>query len=112
MIKGIGAEYAHRLVKSFGREVFDIIENASARLEKIEGIGRIRRQRIKAAWDEQKSVREIMAFLFSHGVSTARAFRIYKRYGEKAIEVVQRYPYCLAQDIRGIGFTTACKSCK
>lgn len=107
MVKGIGKEYARRLVETFGRDVFDIIENSSGKLEKVEGIGRVRRLRIKESWDEQKTVRKIMAFLFSHGVSTMRAFRIYKKYGEKAIEVVQRDPYCLARDIRGIGFTIA-----
>jgi exodeoxyribonuclease V alpha subunit len=107
MIKGIGKEYAARLVKTFGREVFDIIENSSGKLLKVEGIGRLRKDRIKQAWDEQKSVRQIMAFLFSHGVSTTRAFRIHKVYGDKAIELVQRDPYCLARDIRGIGFLIA-----
>ncbi|MFC1467865.1 ATP-dependent RecD-like DNA helicase [Verrucomicrobiota bacterium] len=107
MVKGIGKEYAKRLVEAFGRDVFDVIENTSGKLEKVEGIGRVRRLRIKEAWDEQKAVRQIMTFLFSHGVSTMRAFRIFKAYGDKAIEVVQRDPYCLARDIRGIGFTIA-----
>ena len=107
MVKGIGKEYAARLVKTFGRDVFDVIENASAKLQKVEGIGKQRRENIKKAWDEQKSVRQIMSFLFSHGISTMRAFRIHKVYGEKAIELVQRDPYCLARDIRGIGFVIA-----
>ena len=107
LIKGIGKEYAARLVKTFGRDVFDVIENSSGKLLKVEGIGALRKDRIKQAWDEQKSVRQIMAFLFSHGVSTTRAFRIHKVYGEKAIELVQRDPYCLARDIRGIGFLIA-----
>jgi len=107
LIKGIGKEYAARLVKTFGRDVFDVIENASGKLLKVEGIGKLRKDRIKQAWDEQKSVRQIMAFLFSHGVSTTRAFRIHKVYGDKAIELVQRDPYCLARDIRGIGFLIA-----
>ncbi|MCK4564134.1 MAG: ATP-dependent RecD-like DNA helicase, partial [Verrucomicrobia bacterium] len=101
LIKGIGKEYAARLVKTFGRDVFDVIENSSGKLLKVEGIGKLRKERIKLAWDEQKSVRQIMAFLFSHGVSTTRAFRIHKVYGDKAIEFVQRDPYCLARDIRG-----------
>lgn len=107
MVKGIGKEYASRLVKTFGRDVFDVIENASGKLLKVEGIGRLRKERIKQAWDEQKNVRQIMSFLFSHGISTTRAFRIHKVYGEKAIELVQRDPYCLARDIRGIGFLIA-----
>ena len=107
MVKGIGKEYASRLVKTFGRDVFDVIENSSGKLLKVEGIGKLRKDRIKQAWDEQKNVRIIMSFLFSHGISTTRAFRIHKIYGDKAIELVQRDPYCLARDIRGIGFVIA-----
>lgn len=107
LIKGIGPVYAAKLVKQFGKEVFDVIDNRSALLLKVEGIGPGRRTAIKEAWAEHKVVREIMTFLMSHGVSTARAFRIYKTYGEKAIETVMADPYCLARDIRGIGFKTA-----
>ena len=107
MIKGIGPVYAAKLVKAFGKEVFDVIDNRSALLLKVEGIGPGRRTAIKEAWAEHKVVRDIMTFLMSHGVSTARAFRIYKTYGERAIETVMSDPYCLARDIRGIGFKTA-----
>jgi len=107
IIRGVGKEYAERLVKAFGRDVFDVIEHSSAKLQTIEGIGPGRRANIRAGWEEQKGIREIMSFLFSHGVSTARAFRIYKTYGERAIELIQRDPYCLARDIRGIGFRIA-----
>src|SRR5207245_2023237 len=52
-------------------------------------------------------VREIMLFLHGHGVSTSRAVRIFKTYGERAIETVRNNPYLLAKDIYGIGFATA-----
>jgi len=48
-----------------------------------------------------------MVFLQSHGVGTTRATRIYKTYGDKAIEIVSKNPYQLAKDIRGIGFISA-----
>ncbi len=107
LIRGIGPVYAKKLVQAFGKDVFDVIEKRSALLLEVPGIGRQRRDAIRAAWQEQKAVREIMTFLFSHGVSTARAFRIYKAYGEAAIERIRLDPYCLARDIRGIGFLTA-----
>ena len=109
LVKGIGKEYASRLVKTFGRDVFDVIENNSAKLLQVEGIGKLRKERIKQAWDEQKSIRQIMSFLFSHGITPSKAFRIHKKYGERAIEVLQRDPYCLGRDIRGIGFLMADK---
>ena len=107
MVRGIGPVYASKLVEKFGEKIFDIIENYSARLEEVEGIGPERRRQIKAAWAVQKVVREIMVFLHSYGVSSSRAVRIYKTYGEKAIEEVRANPYSLALDIPGIGFRTA-----
>jgi exodeoxyribonuclease V alpha subunit len=66
--------------------VFDIIEATPDRLREVDGIGPVRASRITAAWAEQKAVREIMVFLHSHGVGTARAVRIYKTYGPDAIQ--------------------------
>jgi exodeoxyribonuclease V alpha subunit len=107
MVKGIGPIYAKKLVDKFGEQIFDIIETQSARLEEVEGIGPKRRRKIKEAWAEQKVIRQIMVFLHSNGVSTSRAVRIYKTYGEDAIEKVRSDPYRLAKDIHGIGFKTA-----
>src|SRR4030095_3726519 len=107
MIRGIGPVYAKKLVGAFGERVFDVIEATPDRLREIDGIGPVRAASILAAWAEQKAVREIMVFLHSHGVGTARAVRIFKTYGADAIQVMTENPYRLARDIRGIGFKTA-----
>ena len=107
LIKGIGPVLAKKLVTRFGEQVFDVIDTQSARLEEVDKVGPERRRRIKAAWAEQKVVREIMVFLHSHGASASRAVRIYKTYGDQAIETVRANPYQLARDIHGIGFKTA-----
>ena len=107
MIRGIGPVCARKMIKGFGEKVFDIIEAEPDRLREVDGIGPVRARRIIAAWAEQKIVREIMVFLHSHGVGTARAVRIYKTYGADAIQVMTENPYRLARDIRGIGFKTA-----
>jgi hypothetical protein len=73
----------------------------------VTGIGAVRAKRITDAWAEQKIVREIMVFLHSHGVGTARAVRIFKTYGADAVQVMTENPYRLARDIRGIGFKSA-----
>ena len=78
MIRGIGPVYAGKMVRAFGEKVFDIIEAEPERLREVTGIGRVRAKRITDAWAEQKVIREIMVFLHSHGVGTARAVRIYK----------------------------------
>jgi len=107
MIRGIGPIYASKLVGTFGAEVFDVIEQAPERLREVPGIGKVRAGRIAQAWADQKVVREIMVFLHSHGVGTARAVRIFKTYGNDAVQVMAENPYRLARDIRGIGFRTA-----
>ncbi len=107
MIRGIGPVYARKLVRAFGDKVFDVIEAEPDRLREVPGIGPVRASRITDAWAEQKVVREIMVFLHSHGVGTARAVRIFKTYGADAVEVMTEDPYRLARDIRGIGFRTA-----
>ena len=107
LIKGIGVHFAKRLVSAFGDKVFEVIENKPDLLSTVDGIGKIRAQSICANWQDQKIIREIMVFLQSHGVGTTRATRIYKTYGEKAIEIVSQNPYQLAKDIRGIGFISA-----
>ena len=107
MIRGVGTVYAKKLVRAFGEKVFDVIEATPDRLREVDGIGPVRAASILAAWAEQKAVREIMVFLHSHGVGTARAVRIFKTYGADAIQVMTENPYRLARDIRGIGFKTA-----
>ena len=107
MIRGIGPIYARKLVRAFGEAVFDLIEQQPERLREVTGIGPKRAARIIAGWAEQKVIREIMLFLHAQGVGTSRAVRIYKTYGNDAVQVISENPYRLARDIRGIGFLTA-----
>ncbi|MFN7560177.1 MAG: ATP-dependent RecD-like DNA helicase [Prosthecobacter sp.] len=107
LIKGIGPAHAKRIVEKFGPKVFDIIENESKKLEDVEGVGKKRRLEIRESWMKQKSLHSIMLFLHQHGISSSRALRIYKTYGDEAQAVLKENPYRLAQDIRGIGFKTA-----
>jgi len=109
MIKGIGPVMASRMVKCFGLDTLEVIESRPERLTEVEGIGKVRVERICAAWQEQKEIKEVMIFLQSHGVTTTYAIKIYKQYGNRAIEFVSENPYRLAIDIFGIGFKTADK---
>src|SRR6185312_8923012 len=95
MIRGIGPVYARKMVRAFGEKVFDIIEAEPDRLREVDGIGPLRARRITDAWADQKIVREIMVFLHSHGVGTARAVRIFKTYGADAVQVMSENPYRL-----------------
>ncbi len=107
MVKGIGPFCAKTLVSAFGTDVFSVIEEHPERLKGLHGIGPKRIQKITSGWADQKVIREIMVFLHSHGVSTSKSVRIYKKYGKDAVKIVKENPYRLAKDIRGIGFKSA-----
>jgi exodeoxyribonuclease V alpha subunit len=107
LIKGIGPIIAKRIVKAFGKETLDVIEQEIEKLVEVEGIGKKRVEMVRKAWADQKEIRQVMLFLQSHGVSSGYATKIFKTYGNEAIEVVQENPYRLATDIFGIGFLTA-----
>ncbi len=107
LIKGVGPVTAKRIVKHFGWDTLDIIEHQIDRLSEVTGIATKRIAMIQRTWAEQKSIKDVMIFLQSHGVSTTYAVKIYKQYGEGAISTVTTNPYQLASDIFGIGFLTA-----
>lgn len=107
LIKGIGPKFAERIVKRFGLSTLDILEKDPDRLLEVPGLGRKRFEGIKKAWIHQKQIHEIMVFLQGHGISANYAIKIFKTYGTKSIDIVRNNPYCLAEDIWGIGFKVA-----
>lgn len=107
LIKGIGPVFAKKIVDRFGEKTFSILEEAPQRLREISGLGEKKMQSLIDSWKQQRSIREVMLFLRSHGVSPAFAQRIYKSYGEESIAKVKENPYRLAKEIFGIGFKMA-----
>ncbi|MCB2209955.1 ATP-dependent RecD-like DNA helicase [bacterium] len=107
MISGIGPELARRIVKHFKDKTLKVIEDHPRRLREVPGIGADRMSKIITAWEAQKQVNEIMLFLHSHNITSNLAVKIYKTYGDKALDVVRANPYRLEQDIYGVGFKTA-----
>jgi len=109
LIRGIGPVMAKSLVATFGRKTLDVIEETPKRLLEISGIGQKKLSTIKEAWDTQKEIRHVMLFLRSNGLPPSLASKIYQKYGHDAIDVVKKNPYCLALELKGVGFKTADK---
>jgi len=107
--KGIGPVYSQRIVAQFGTRAIDILDNYPERLKEIPGIGKKRIEKIQKSWNQQKSIREVMMFLQSNGITPGIALRIYKAYGDNSIKLIKENPYRLADEVKGIGFTTADK---
>ncbi len=107
LIKGIGPKFAHLIVSTFGKETLEIIETEPDKLLQVRGLGKVRVERIKKSWDDQKEIKNLMLFLQSHGISTAHATRIYRKYEKDSLDIIKENPYRLADEIWGIGFKTA-----
>ena len=104
LIQGIGPSIAKSIVGKFGLETIDVLDNDIERLFEVPNIGKKRVKKIRESWEKQKEIKNVMLFLQSNGVSTAYAIKIYKHYGKDSISKVKSNPYCLADDIWGIGF--------
>ncbi|MCZ7556884.1 MAG: ATP-dependent RecD-like DNA helicase [Bacteroidia bacterium] len=107
LIRGIGKALAARIVDHFGSETMEVMNTRIERLLEIDGIGEKKLSAIRKAWDAQRGVQHVMLFLKAHGISTAFAVRIYRVFGANAVHVIRDDPYRLAQEVEGIGFTTA-----
>ncbi|HET7537674.1 MAG TPA: ATP-dependent RecD-like DNA helicase [Candidatus Didemnitutus sp.] len=107
LVPGIGKVYANKIVDAFGTDTFRVLSEESGKLRKVEGIGKVRAASIKAAWEEQKTLREVHIFLQTYGVTTSQCVRIVKKFGGEAQRIVQAEPYRIAREIDGIGFKTA-----
>jgi exodeoxyribonuclease V alpha subunit len=109
LIHGIGPGFAKRIVATFGLESLSVLDQTPERLREVTGIGERRIEEIKKTWASQHALSNIMMLLQTHGASPALAARIVKQYGDKAASMLQRFPYRLALDVRGVGFKTADK---
>ena len=104
LIPGVGEKLAQRLVDHFGLETLEIIGQQPARLTEVPGIGEKLSRKITRAVSENKDVERLMVFLRHHRVSTGLALKIHRQYGREAIARLKENPYCLTEDIFGVGF--------
>ena len=107
VVKGIGPVMAQRIVKEFGLEAFDVIENHPELLAKIKGITAKKAVEISQGFADKAYERNTMMYLQNLGLTANQSKKIWDKYAEDAIDTVKRNPYVLAEDIFGIGFKIA-----
>ncbi len=107
VVKGIGERTANRIVKKFGEDTLDVLDNHIERLLELPGFGKKRIATIKKSWEELRGMRKVLMFFQDFGISTVQAVKIYKVYGNESINAVKNNPYRLTHDIWGVGFKTA-----
>lgn len=107
MLKGIGRKMAAAIVAEFGDETFNIIENHPDRLKEVSGIGDAKSQIISESFAVHRELAKITLYLQQFGVGGVYALKLYKVYGENTVQVLESNPYCLIEDVIGIGFKKA-----
>ncbi|MCC0633709.1 MULTISPECIES: ATP-dependent RecD-like DNA helicase [unclassified Clostridioides] len=107
MIHGIGEKMAKRIIDKFGVDTLDVIQNYPEKLQEVEGIGSKKVKQIVKSYEEDRELRNIIIELSPFGITPNYCLKIYKKYKSSAIEIINKNPYQLAEDIRGIGFKVA-----
>ncbi|HBF6276026.1 TPA: ATP-dependent RecD-like DNA helicase [Clostridioides difficile] len=107
MIHGIGEKMAKRIIDKFGVDTLEVIKNSPEKLQEVEGIGSKKVKQIVKSYEEDRELRNIIIQLSPFGITPNYCLKIYKKYKSSAIEVINKNPYQLAEDIRGIGFKVA-----
>lgn len=104
---GIGPAAAKKMTAAFGTKVLDTIRDTPERLSEVPGIAKKKAQSIIDAYNSGAAKAEIMVFLHQQGLSTSKADKIFKRYGEDTVKKVKKNPYLMTDEIWGMGFKTA-----
>ncbi|MBQ4049115.1 MAG: ATP-dependent RecD-like DNA helicase [Clostridia bacterium] len=107
LIKGVGPKTAMNIVNTFGRKTLEVIENTPQKLSQIRGITPAKAQIIQEEYLKNKRIQDAVMFLQNYGITINTALKIYGIYAESTIERVKANPYCLIEDVDGIGFLTA-----
>jgi exodeoxyribonuclease V alpha subunit len=105
-IKGIGPVTARHIVDTYGDDTFDVLENHPEWLSDINGISARKAKEIGETFKAQFGMRNVMAFCRQY-FGPATAVKIYKRWGCSAVDVINKNPYVLCDEIHGIGFEKA-----
>ncbi len=105
--KGIGVRTAERIVKAFGEQTFDVIDQHPERLNEVPKLRKPAIAALQQGWETHRQRREVLLFLHSAGLSPLFAQRIHAEYGEQSLKMMQQHPYQLALEVQGIGFRSA-----
>ena len=108
-VKGIGAATARRMVEEFGEETLTVLEEHPERLTQIKGVTRKKALAMGENFRLQMGMRRLLEFLGEHEVPLQLAMPLYRKYGDRALEIIRGNPYLLVDGELGVEFSTADK---
>ena len=97
-IKGIGPRTAARIVDKFGDQTLVIMEREPERLAEVYGISDAKAQAIGEEFRLRVGMRQLMEFFALHQLPAELAVKVYKLYGEAAMDLLYDDPYLLMQE--------------
>ncbi|MGN0518776.1 MAG: ATP-dependent RecD-like DNA helicase [Acutalibacteraceae bacterium] len=103
-IKGIGPTMARRLVENFGDQTLEVIEKDPQRLAQIKGISLEKAKYMSSELNKIFGLREVMTHLGKYGIAPYESVKIWKTYGNKALEIVEQDPFLLCLEPVCISF--------
>ncbi len=106
-VRGIGASTAKKLVEEFGRDALTVLEEHPERLASIQGITRKRAVEMGEQFRQKMGMRRLLEFLGEQELPLQLAMPLYRRYGDKTLEVLRGNPYLLVDEELGVRFTQA-----
>ena len=107
LVDGVGKKTAQKIVDHFGMDTLTVLNTAPDRLYEVQGVRTEQVQDIITTWKDTHEERSVLIFLQQYGVTPNLAKKVYDTYGTDAIQQVRENPYCLADDIYGVGFQKA-----
>lgn len=106
-LPGVGKKTGQRLVKAFGKDTFKIIETEPSRLKEIKGITPKKIEKIIEAYDEKRHMKDVLAYCQKLGIGMSLATKIFNEYRGNTIKQIEKNPYKLIDDVKGVGFKKA-----
>ena len=105
--KGIGVKTAQKIIDLYGDNTIDQILADPSRLVTINGLSAVNREAFVSKLRQNYGTEMLLSKLAEYGIPNKLALQIQDTYKEETLEIVQKYPYQLVEDIQGIGFKIA-----
>ena len=107
IIKGIGAKTAQKLVREFGKDTLDILREHPEKVARLKGFSSGKAQQVAEQLREKRDYQDLVLFLTPLGIGQGKILRIYRQFGRDSLQLISENPFRLADEVYGIGFTTA-----
>ena len=102
----IGPKTAQAIVDLFGQDSLRVMKEEPGSLRQIPGLGKKKIAKISQALKEQEGMDIMVNWCLDRGLSIQEAMKLYRVYGENTQTTLEKKPYWVLQDLKGLSFKT------